>query len=248
MKINYSKSIFANTATAMNVFCGFYSIVLTSQNDYKMASIMIFVAAFFDLADGIIARMTKTSSNFGVELDSLADIVSFGVAPSFLIYQIYLNDFGIIGLLVSACVLLAAAFRLARFNVQLDQVSTKLDFKGLPVPVPAVTIASLVIFYYNGLNIVEPFASAVIPALLAFSILMLSNIRYNTIPKIKYLNTSAKIVLFSIAAISLVVVILTNGLAFFYLVLAHILFGIIRYLYFLIFNVKQANELNEKTN
>ena len=163
MKINYSKSIFANTATAMNVFCGFYSIILTSQNDYKMASIMIFVAAFFDLADGIIARMTKTSSNFGVELDSLADIVSFGVAPAFLIYQIHLNDFGIVGLLISACLLLAAAFRLARFNVQLDQISTKLDFKGLPVPIPAVTIASLVIYYYNGLNIVEPFASAVIP-------------------------------------------------------------------------------------
>jgi len=248
MKINYSKSIFANTATAMNVFCGFYSIILTSQNDYKTASIMIFVAAFFDLADGIIARMTKSSSNFGVELDSLADLVSFGVAPSFLIYQTYLKDFGIAGLLISSCVVLCAAFRLARFNVQLDQISTKLDFKGLPVPIPAVTIASLILFYYNGLNIVQPFASAVIPALLALSFLMLSKIKYNTIPKVKYLTTPTKIVLFTISAGSLVAVVLTNGLAFFYLVLAHILFGILRYLYYLIFNVKQVNELNEKTN
>ena len=111
-----------------------------------------------------------------------------------------------------------------------------------------MVVSTLILFYYNGLNIVEPFADAVIPALLAFSVLMLSNIRYNTIPKIKYLNTSAKIVLLTIAAISLVVVILTNGLAFFYLVLAHIVFGIIRYFYYLIFNVNQANELNEKTN
>lgn len=247
MKINYSKSIFANSATAMNVFCGFYSIILTSQNDFKTASIMIFAAAFFDLADGIIARMTKTSSNFGVELDSLADLVSFAVAPSFLIYQVYLNDFGIVGLLISSCVLLCAAFRLARFNVQLDLISTKLDFKGLPVPIPAVTIASLILFYHNGLNIVEPFASAVIPALLTLSFLMLSNIRYNTIPKVKNFTTLAKIVLFTISTVSLIVVILTDGVAFFYLVLAHILFGILRYMYFLIFNVKQANELNEKT-
>jgi CDP-diacylglycerol--serine O-phosphatidyltransferase len=248
MKLNYSKSIFANSATAMNAFCGFYSLILTNQNEFILAAIMIYGAAFFDLADGIIARLTKSSSNFGVELDSLADIVSFGVAPSFLIYQIYLINFGLTGLLVSSCVLLCGAFRLARFNVQLDEISTKLDFNGLPVPVVAVTIASLVLFYYNGLNIVEPFASAVIPALLVLSFLMLSNIRYNTVPKVKYLTTTAKILLFTISGISLFVVIITDGVAFFYLVLAHILFGILRYLYFLIFNVNQANELKEKTN
>jgi CDP-diacylglycerol--serine O-phosphatidyltransferase len=143
---------------------------------------------------------------------------------------------------------MCGAFRLARFNVQLDHISTKLDFSGLPVPVVAVTIASLVLFYYNGLNIVEPFASAVIPAILILSFLMLSNIRYNTLPKVKYLTTPAKIVLFAISGIALFAIIITDGVVFFYLVLAHILFGILRYLYFLIFNVEQANKLKEKTN
>lgn len=244
MKITFSKAIFPNFATGLNVFSGFVSIVFASQNDFKMAAIFIFIAAFFDLLDGIIARILKTSSLFGVELDSLADVVSFCAAPSFLLYKTYFSTMGWPGILLSSLLLLFGTFRLARFNVQIEDISTKLDFKGLPVPVPAVFFASLVLFFHNGLNIVEPLQSAIIPVVILLSGLMVSNVKYNTLPKVKYLNTATKSILIFTSAAALLAVILTDGRAFFYLVSAHIVFGILRYLYFLIFNEKKSSEIN----
>lgn len=247
-KLNFSKNIFPNSATALNVFCGFVSIIYSSQNDFKMAAIFIFSAAFFDLLDGIIARLTRTSSSFGVELDSLADVVSFGVAPSFLIYKSFLIQYDILGILLSSLILLFGAFRLARFNIQLDDISTKLDFKGLPVPIAAIFIASIILFYHNSINIVKPFASLIIPSILILSFLMVSNIRYNTLPKVKYLNTFGKIALFTLSFGALAAIIITEGIAFFYLVSAHIVFGIGRHVLLLITEDRDNTEikLNEK--
>ncbi len=88
-KLKISKSIIPNTATSLNVFSGFLSIIFASEGDFHLAALLIFIATFFDLIDGLLARLTKTASMFGVELDSLADVISFGVAPSFLIYKAY---------------------------------------------------------------------------------------------------------------------------------------------------------------
>ena len=97
-----SKSIIPNTATALNIVSGFLSLIFASQNDFHTAALFIFIAAFFDLIDGLLARLTKTASMFGVELDSLADVVSFGVAPAFLIYQSYLIKYDIWGIVISS--------------------------------------------------------------------------------------------------------------------------------------------------
>jgi CDP-diacylglycerol--serine O-phosphatidyltransferase len=187
-KITYSKSIYPNFATGLNIFFGFVSIVYASQDNFKLAALAIFIAAFFDLIDGLIARLLKTSSRLGVELDSLADVVSFGAAPSFLIYQSELISYGWIGVLISSSILIFGGFRLARFNVQLEDITKKIDFKGLPVPAAGIAIASIVLFYHNGLNIIEPLNTFIIPIIFLLSLLMISNIKYNTLPKVKILK------------------------------------------------------------
>ncbi len=245
--VKVSKSVYPNAVTALNVLSGFISIVLASQNEIKYAALFIFVASFFDLIDGLVARMMKTSSKFGVELDSLSDVVSFGAAPSFLIYKVFFVNYGVLGILLSSIILISGTFRLARFNVQLERIDTKLDFKGLPIPVSAVAIAALVLFYYNGLTIAEPFYHIVIPMVILLSFLMVSNIKYNTLPKVKKMSSMEKTLFFAILIAALVLVVITSGKAFFYLILTHILFGIFRYLYLLIFPRKKTEiNLNEK--
>ncbi|MBN1301042.1 MAG: CDP-diacylglycerol--serine O-phosphatidyltransferase [Melioribacteraceae bacterium] len=247
-KLTFSMSVFPNLATALNVFSGFISVIYAAEHNFKLAAIFIFVAAFFDLLDGIIARILKTSSKLGVELDSLADVISFGFAPSFLIYKVYLINYDLIGLIISSFILLFGAFRLARFNVQLENIKTKLDFSGLPVPVAAVTISSIVLFFYNGVNLITPFSYIVIPVVLILSFLMISKIRYNTLPKIKYLTLSAKIVVISISLAALIAIVLTKGVAFFYLVSFHIIFGVLRYLYLLVFRDSNPVDYKQKTS
>jgi len=137
--INFSKAIIPNAFTAFNAVCGFLSIIYASQNEFRLAAMFIIAAAFFDLLDGIIARLLGTSSDFGVELDSLSDIISFGAAPAFLIYTGYLFQYDGLGIALSSLLLICGAFRLARFNVQVDDLKNKKDFKGLPIPISAVT-------------------------------------------------------------------------------------------------------------
>ena len=235
-----SKSIIPNTATALNIASGFLALIYTSQNDFHTASLFIFIAAFFDLIDGLLARLTKSTSMFGVELDSLADVVSFGAAPSFLIYHAYLIKFDIWGIIISSLILIFGAFRLARFNVQLEDIQIKFDFNGLPIPIAALAVASVVLFYHNGVNIIKPFDSMIIPSTILLSLLMISNIKYNTLPKVKKLDSLGKLLLSIISVVVLIFISLTNGEAIFYIIWFHILFGIFRYLFFKFFNAKQV--------
>ncbi|MEN8193402.1 MAG: CDP-diacylglycerol--serine O-phosphatidyltransferase [Bacteroidota bacterium] len=246
MNQKVSKSVIPNTATAMNILSGFLSIIFVSQQDFHTGALLIFMAAFFDSIDGILARLTKTTSMFGVELDSIADVISFGVAPAFLIYYSHLIKYETVGIILSSLVLLFGAFRLARFNVQIEDIQIKLDFNGLPIPVSALVIASLVLFYHNGINIIKPFDSIVIPSVIVLSLLMVSNIKYNTLPKVNKLDSVGKLLFTIISVGALVLLVLTNGEAIFYLLWFHILYGIFRYLYFKFFN--NENQIEIKTN
>src|SRR3989337_3829126 len=139
MRLQITPSVIPNLFTAMNMFCGFLSIITASNGNYNYAAWLIIVAAIFDGLDGIVARLTKSSSELGVELDSLSDIVSFGCAPPFLMYSTYLYNFVHIGIILSSLPLIAGGFRLARFNVQLVGFE-KSFFIGLPIPTAALTI------------------------------------------------------------------------------------------------------------
>jgi CDP-diacylglycerol---serine O-phosphatidyltransferase len=132
--------------TLGNLVMGFLSIISSLGGNFSKAAWMIIIAGIFDLLDGRVARMTNTVSKFGVELDSLCDIVSFGVAPAFLIYNVVLFKYGKFGIVISLFFVIAVALRLARFNANtLDGKEDSRCFKGLPCPAAAYILASFVL-------------------------------------------------------------------------------------------------------
>ena len=133
--------------TAGNIMCGFFSIVSTFNGDYVQAAMFIIFAHLLDGVDGYAARLTKTTSQFGVEFDSLADVVSFGVAPAILVYFWALVPWGNWGWLAACTYVVCGALRLSRFNVQARNLS-KGHFVGLPIPAAAEMITSTVFLYY----------------------------------------------------------------------------------------------------
>lgn len=225
-------SIIPNLFTAMNMFCGFLAILSASEGNFNYAAWLIFIAAIFDALDGMVARLTNSSSELGVELDSLSDIVSFGAAPSFLLYKTYFYSMDVWGILISAVPLIAGGFRLARFNIQLVGFS-KSFFLGLPIPSSALTIASFVLAFYND-GFPKPISDFITPMILVLSFLMVSNIRYETLPKISLKSIKEKPFhfIFLIIAILLVVFMYTKGM--FLVFVFMIVIGIFRHLYKLI--------------
>ena len=117
MKI--TRAVVPSLFTVLNMFCGFLSLIQAARGDILQASWLIVLAAGFDALDGVMARITKSSSEFGVEIDSLSDVISFGVAPAFLAYTISLHEMGPLGILLSSMLMVFGGLRLARFNVQL---------------------------------------------------------------------------------------------------------------------------------
>ncbi|RPH89730.1 MAG: CDP-diacylglycerol--serine O-phosphatidyltransferase [Calditrichaeota bacterium] len=139
-----------NLFTAINLFCGFLSIIMTLGGGYANAAWLIIMASFFDALDGRIARFTGVSSEFGLQMDSLADVVSAGVAPAVLVYEFHLRSLGnhlALGAMVAFLPLLFACFRLARFNVISHAEGHRADYMGMPAPMAASTIGSVVILY-----------------------------------------------------------------------------------------------------
>ena len=225
-------SIIPNLFTAINMFCGFLSILSASEGNFNYAAWLIFIAAIFDALDGMVARLTNSSSELGVELDSLSDIVSFGAAPSFLLYKTYFYSMDVWGILISAAPLIAGGFRLARFNIQLVGFS-KSFFLGLPIPSSALTIASFILAFYND-GFPKPISDFITPMILVLSYLMVSNIRYETLPKISLKSIKEKPYhfIFLIIAVVLVASMYIKGL--FLVFVFMIVIGIFRQLYKLI--------------
>ena len=143
-----TKSVIPNLFTTLNIFCGFLALVSIYEDKIISACWLISLAAVFDVLDGQFARLTKTSSSFGIEFDSLADVVSFGTVPSILLYKIYFYNLGKLGIIISFLPLLFGCVRLARFNVLYGN-KAKTKFVGLPIPYSALSTVSFVIFNYH---------------------------------------------------------------------------------------------------
>jgi CDP-diacylglycerol--serine O-phosphatidyltransferase len=139
--------ILPNLFTTGGLFCGFYAIIATLREDYLIAAIAVLIAMVFDALDGRIARLTHTSSSFGVQYDSLSDLIAFGVAPGVLAYRWALEPWGAWGWLAAALYVTCGALRLARFNVQVEVVD-KNNFVGLPIPAAAAVVAATILLYY----------------------------------------------------------------------------------------------------
>jgi CDP-diacylglycerol--serine O-phosphatidyltransferase len=169
--------ILPNLFTTGSLFAGFYSMVATMNGDYRTAAIWVLVSSIFDGLDGKVARLTGTASKFGVEYDSLADLVAFGVTPGLLMYSWALTPFGRLGWLAAFLFVVCGALRLARFNVQVTTVESK-RFVGLPIPAAASMVsATVLLFYHFGWpSSYKKFAILVLIYALAF--LMVSNVKY----------------------------------------------------------------------
>ncbi len=228
-RFRVTPSVIPNMFTAMNMFCGFLSIVNTSQGNFSYAAWLIIIASIFDALDGAMARLTKSSSELGVELDSLSDVVSFGAAPAFLIYSIYLFQYNIWGIIISSLLMLAGGFRLARFNVQLVGFD-KSFFKGLPIPGSGIMISAFVLgFYSNGFPPqITPF---IIPLVLILSYLMVSKIKYDTFPKFTFSEIKKKpfIIILFLLAVTLPFFV-SIGQTIFFIFVFNIVFGIFRHI------------------
>ena len=184
MKQRKGIHILPSLFTTGNVFCGFYAFVAVLNEDFYHAAWAISVGMIFDGLDGRIARLTKTTSAFGMQYDSLADIITFGMAPAFLAYAWVLKPFGRLGWMAAFLFLLCAALRLARFNVTKTDISST-HFIGLPSPAAAVVVASIVIAFEDLFATrINPFIMVMVIYGLAF--LMVSNIKYPAFKKFNF--------------------------------------------------------------
>ena len=182
-----------NTFTALNMGCGFASIVFALNGRFYHACMILLLGAIFDSVDGRVARLTGTQSAFGEQFDSISDVVSFGVAPAMLIYLRFLSGFGRIGLIVSFLYLLCGALRLARFNANINKVTSDF-FQGIPIPGAALAIIGFVLFssvYDMGVYI----SYIAIAYTIFFSFLMISNIPFASFKNSDYVKKHKRKVL-----------------------------------------------------
>jgi CDP-diacylglycerol---serine O-phosphatidyltransferase len=181
-KLDKGIYILPNLFTSLNMFCGFYAIISSIEGEYLNAAVSLLIAVLFDVLDGKIARATKTTSRFGVEYDSLADLISFGVAPGVMMYLWALKPFGRLGWLAAFLFMACGALRLARFNTQAGTVSNDY-FTGLPIPAGASMNATTILLYSKlGMDIDDK-AVVVLVMLYILSFLMVSTIKYNSFKK-----------------------------------------------------------------
>jgi CDP-diacylglycerol--serine O-phosphatidyltransferase len=213
--------------TVLNLFCGFMSVISASGGDITQACLFILYAGLFDMFDGVVARFTGTSSKFGVELDSLADLASFGVAPSFILYRsfFYLHDG--LGIALASLIMIFGALRLARFNANLIGFD-KNYFSGVPVPIPAVTVSSFFLFYYNKNFSSELSEIFIYSMAIGLPLLMVSTFKYDTTPKFSLRELKEHPVKSVIVVLSVILIAATKGEGLFAFCLFYISTGIFR--------------------
>ena len=216
--------VLPNLFTASSIFVGVISIVEASKGNFILASWLILLALIFDGLDGRIARMTNTTSQFGVEFDSLADIISFGIAPAMLLYFFVGHDFGRFGILVSALYVIFGAIRLARFNISTAKTDPNV-FIGLPIPTAAIFVSMWILLFHK--YSLENYSIVLLFLALGVAILMVSNFRYPSFKKVKLNKPMVfrTLIILTIAA-SLLYLFAAEGFAL--IILAYTLYGPIR--------------------
>jgi CDP-diacylglycerol--serine O-phosphatidyltransferase len=240
---NEEKNKFAfllpNLMTAVSLFLGVLSVLASVKGEFDKAGIYIFLSLIFDGLDGRIARMTGTCSKFGVEFDSLADLVAFGVAPSMLIYFAAGCDYGKMGVLAAGFFVVFGAIRLARFNIQSECIEPNV-FIGLPIPSAAlfITCWTMLLSLYG---LLAEYKSLIIVASFALALLMVSNIRYPSFKKMQ-LSKQALMKIFVLVLLVLAVMFLYFLETLTVLITLFVLSGIVRAVYNLtIFKLKNRH-------
>ena len=226
MMTNY-RGLVPGTFTMGNVVCGFIAILSAFEGKITTACWFIILAGFLDVLDGKVARLSHTASQFGVELDSLADFLSFGVAPAVIVYSIKLSLMGNWGWVISIVYIMAAAYRLARFNVFADTEEKK-NFSGLPVPIAAFALVSFIILCYEWRGELQ-YDQILISMIVILAFLMVSQVEYEVIPE-GFQTKAQRLKLIILIAAGLAVAIQPR-LLLFPIIALYILQGVIRELY-----------------
>jgi CDP-diacylglycerol--serine O-phosphatidyltransferase len=224
-----SRSFVPSVFTVMNMLSGYISIVMSGEGSFVAACWFIILAAFFDTIDGFVARITNGTSDFGVELDSLSDLVSFGAAPAYLVYKFGLEGLpGITGICVSSLLMIGSGLRLARFNISTIGYS-KESFSGLPTPAQALTVAGFVL-WMSADPVFPPILMQIVLAVLstALALLMVSKVNYDALPKPTVESFRQKPVQMALYITAMFCVLLFHSKAFFLAMLLYILLGIAR--------------------
>ncbi len=229
--------ILPNLFTAGGIFSGMMSLIMSASGKYEYAAWLILLALIFDGLDGRVARMTKTTSKFGVEFDSLADIVSVGVAPAMLLYQYCGLDYGRFGMVVSGLYVVFGAIRLARFNVMTSEIEPSV-FIGVPIPTAAIFVSILILLYEKYTLVMH------IPLLLAtlfVAVLMVSNIRYPSFKKIDLQKANfIKVLVVLVVTASTLFIFPIEGLAI--LISTYLFFGVSRAALFFLRQIKKGKK------
>ena len=238
------KGILPGIFTIGNLACGFGAIILSGGNadlgiigrTQRITEIvwLIILAGFFDILDGLVARFSKASSRFGVEIDSLADVISFGVAPAVILINFELISKPRWAWILAFVYLMAASFRLARFNMTAS-IEEKTKFLGMPVPIAALTLVSFILFENEVLAGINPEKFYII-LILVTSALMVSVIQFETMPNFDFSKkiNRFKVLFLLLAAIGMMI---NSSLVLFPMVATYICYAITRFVIYMFSNV-----------
>lgn len=176
--------VLPNLITTASLFCGFYAVIAAIQGDFYRAALSVLIAAVLDGMDGRIARITRTTSAFGVQYDSLSDLIAFGMAPGVLVFLWALKPFNRFGWMAAFLYVVCGALRLARFNVHAGQAGNQY-FVGLPIPAAASIVAATILFIYQVGGTGSTGYLVVLIMIYVLSFLMVSNIPYPSFKGLK---------------------------------------------------------------
>lgn len=171
-----------NTITICGMFFGFYCLIAALNGQYTAAAWAVVIASFFDGLDGWVARRTHTTSKFGIELDSLSDVITFGVAPSVLFYKWALEPFGRFGWAAAFLYVAFGSLRLARYNVQMDSVERKF-FTGMPIP-GAAGIGVATVLFQEEFGLIPDMGIIMLVMVFILAVLMVTSMKFHSVKEI----------------------------------------------------------------
>ena len=218
--------VIPNIITIAAILAGYVAILEVFRGEYMAATALILIASVLDMLDGSVARAINATSEFGVEFDSLADLINYGVAPSVLFYFLYFHIWGGLGIVLSFLPIACSGIRLARFNTTADPDIPTKYYIGLPTTVSAVVLMGFVIFIQSQPYIYDaPLAAALVTVLV--SILMISDVQYDksNILSVRYILKTRRVITGVLIILSLVLI---PEIAFFAWGLLYIMYGVTR--------------------
>jgi len=236
--------ILPNTLTLCGMFMGFYSILASIKGLYVDASWAIIIAMVFDGLDGWVARLTHSTTRFGIELDSLSDLVAFGVAPAVMLFKWNLASYGRIGWSAAFLFMACGALRLARYNVQMGSAESK-SFTGMPIPGAATIVATMVIFYHEIWETVPAKNIYILLLIFILAVLMVSTLRFHGAKEIDFSKRKPFWILVAIV-VAFAIIVMHPPIALFIFAMIYLFGGIIENIFLFYRRTKQRNKAGVK--